>query len=256
MKLARFDDTKQRYISSFLLSSLFYFLLLALLYSLHADKEELFKTQKEEFSRISLSTMVYQEPKPLAKQNMQKKPVVQKQTVQKKQVPKPVAKKAVPLPQQSIEKAQEKPIEDVIEKPLADDLQTQQKTQKINELQKAQEEAEALQRLQQKEAEQMLLAKKEKEAKQNLFIEQLRERINKNKSYPMTARRRAIEGSIEMQFYLLRNGQVKDIRYISGKTLFESSAREAIQKSFPMDVDTNLFTFPKEFKIKLLYDII
>ena len=258
MKLARFEDTKQRYISSFLLSSLFYFLL-ALFYSLHADKEELFKTQKEEFSRISLSTMVYQEPKPLPKQNMQKKPVVQKQTVVKEQVPKPVAKKAIlPLPQ-TIEKPQEKPEEikkESTKEPFAKELQTQAKTQKINELQKAQEETQALEKLQQKEMEQMLVAKKEKEAKQNLFIEQLRERINKNKSYPMTARRRGIEGFIEMGFILLANGHVKEIRYLSGKTLFESSAREAIQKSFPLDVDYNLFTFPKEFKIKLLYDII
>ena len=59
-----------------------------------------------------------------------------------------------------------------------------------------------------------------------------------------------------MGFILLANGHVKDIHYLSGKTLFESSAIEAIEKSFPMDVDNNLFTFPKEFKIKLVYDII
>lgn len=263
IQLARHENTKQRYISSFLLSSLFYSLILALIYLLLLNQEEPFKTQKEEFSRIAISTMAFNEPKPLPKKIIQhetiQKPVIPKPIVEKKQVPKPVTKKAIPLPQKTIEKVQEKPeetVEEVLKEPLTEEIQTQQKTQEINELQKAQEEAEALQRLQQREAEQMLVAKKEKEAKQNLFIEQLRERINKNKSYPMTARRRGIEGSIEMQFYLLHNGHVKDIRYISGKTLFEKSAIEAIQKSFPMDVDKKLFTFPKEFKIKLVYDII
>lgn len=245
IQLANFENTKQRYISSFLLSSLFYFLLLALLYFSLLNTEEPFKAQKEEVSRLSLSTMIYQEPKPLPKQTVQKKPkeAVQKPLVQK---PTPVAKKALPLPPQKIEKVQEQ--EPVLEKELIkEELQTQEKLQ---------EEIQALERRKQKEAELLLVAKQEHEAKQNLFVQELRERINKNKSYPMTARRRAIEGSIEMQFYLLENGQVKDIRYISGKTLFENSAIEAIQKSFPMDVDKKLFTFPKEFRIKLVYDII
>lgn len=241
IQLANFENTKQRYISSFLLSSLFYFLLLGMLYFSLLNTEEPFKAQKEELSRISLSTMIYQEPKPLPKQNVQKKPIVEK-----KQTPKPVVKKALPLPPQKIEKVQEQ--EPVLEKELIkEELQTQEKLQ---------EETQALERRKQKEAELLLVAKQEREAKQNLFVQELRDRINKNKSYPMTARRRGIEGSIEMQFYLLENGQVKDIRYLSGKTLFENSAIEAIQKSFPMDVDNKLFTFPKEFKIKLVYDII
>ncbi|MDY0121587.1 MAG: TonB family protein [Sulfurimonas sp.] len=241
IQLANFENAKQRYISSFLLSSLFYFLLLGMLYFSLLNTEEPFKAQKEEASRISLSMMIYQEPKPLPKQKVQKKPIVEK-----KQTPKPVAKKALPLPPQKIEKVQEqKPV--LEQEPIKEEMQTQEKLQ---------EETQALERRKQKEAELLLVAKQEREAKQNLFVQELRDRINKNKSYPMTARRRGIEGSIEMQFYLLENGHVKDIRYLSGKTLFENSAIEAIQKSFPMDVDNKLFTFPKEFKIKLVYDII
>ena len=241
--LANFENTKQRYISSFLLSSLLYFLLLGLLYFFLLTKEEPFKTQKEELSRISLSTLTFQEPKPLPKQKVQKKPTEQKPVLQRPVVEK---KQALPLPPQTVEKVLEQ--EPVLEQEvIKEEMQTQEKLQ---------EEIQALERRKQKEAELLLVAKQEREAKQNLFVQELRDRINKNKSYPMTARRRGIEGSIEMQFYLLENGHVKDIRYISGKTLFENSAREAIQKSFPMDVDNKLFTFPKEFKIKLVYDII
>lgn len=249
MQLASYQNAKQRYMSSFLLSSLFYFLLLALLYFSLLNTEEPLKAQKEEVSRISLTTLSYQEPKPLPKQKVQNKPkeALQKPIVKKIQTPKPVTKKVLPLPPQKVEKVLEQ--EPVLEQELI-------KEQKVLEQKKLLEEAQALERRKQKEAELLLIAKQEREAKQNLFVQELRDRINKNKSYPMTARRRGIEGSIEMQFHLLENGQVKDIRYISGKTLFENSAIEAIQKSFPMDVDNTLFTFPKEFKIKLVYDII
>ena len=255
LQLARFENTKQRYISSFLLSSLLFSLIQALLYLLLSNQEEPFKIQKEEFSRIAISTLVLNKPQEL------QKPITPKPVVEKKQIPKPNAKKAIPLPQKTKEKPQET-VEEILQEPLVEKLQTQQQIQKLDEDQKIQKQAKALERLQQRERERerekekMLLAKQEREAKQNLFIQQLRERINKNKSYPMSARRRSIEGSIEMQFYLLKNGQVKDISFISGKKTFQNSATEAIKKSFPIKVEQDLFTFPKKFQITLAYDII
>ncbi|MFA6191251.1 MAG: energy transducer TonB [Sulfurimonas sp.] len=89
--------------------------------------------------------------------------------------------------------------------------------------------------------------------KQNNFFTGLRERINKNKSYPESARRRGVQGNVEMKFCILEDGNVENIELLSGKSIFENSAIEAIQKSFPIEVDKTLFTFPKEFKITIAY---
>ena len=40
---------------------------------------------------------------------------------------------------------------------------------------------------------------------------------------------------------------------ISGKNVFKKSAIQAINKSFPIDVEESLFDFPKQFKIKIAY---
>ena len=101
--------------------------------------------------------------------------------------------------------------------------------------------------------EKTLIAEQELQDKRNSFFLNLRELINKNKSYPNSARRRAIEGDVEVCFFVLENGNVKNITLISGKSIFKKSALEAIQKTFPINVDKTLFSFPKEFKITISY---
>lgn len=89
--------------------------------------------------------------------------------------------------------------------------------------------------------------------KQDIFIANLVERINSNKSYPNMARRRAIEGSIEVKFKILSDGDVREIEIVNGKSVFKKSAVQAIDRSFPMKIDSKLFNFPKEFKITIIY---
>ena len=91
------------------------------------------------------------------------------------------------------------------------------------------------------------------QARQDRFLAHLAERINHNKSYPKSARRRGIEGSVKVGFQLSSDGCVSNITLISGREVFRKSAFEAIAKSFPMEVDTAIFDFPKEFKVALVY---
>jgi len=91
------------------------------------------------------------------------------------------------------------------------------------------------------------------EAKKQNFIADLIKRINRNKSYPRVARRRSIQGTIEMKFIIQMDGRVKDIQVISGKNIFKKSAIKAIKSSFPINIDAKLFSFPKNFKIKINY---
>lgn len=92
-------------------------------------------------------------------------------------------------------------------------------------------------------------------AKQNLFMSKLRELINQNKSYPNSARRRAIEGVVNLRFNILANGAVERITITSGKSIFKKSAMQAVERSFPIKIDKELFMFPKEFKVTLVYTL-
>ncbi len=91
------------------------------------------------------------------------------------------------------------------------------------------------------------------QAKQDLFIKHLIHKINSNKSYPHTARRRGIEGLVDVKFKILSDGNVEDIKIISGRSIFKKSAIQAITRSFPISVKTSFFDFPREFKIKISY---
>ncbi|MDY0117689.1 MAG: TonB family protein, partial [Sulfurimonadaceae bacterium] len=91
--------------------------------------------------------------------------------------------------------------------------------------------------------------------KQELFLEHMRNAIDKNKVYPNSARRRAIEGEVQISFFLQADGDVKDIELVFGKSIFKGSAIEAITKSFPLKVEKELFSFPKKFYITLAYSL-
>lgn len=96
----------------------------------------------------------------------------------------------------------------------------------------------------------------ELQERQKSFFLELRALINQNKSYPNSARRRGIQGDVQVRFDILENGNVDNIELISGQSIFKNSVQEAIEKSFPIQVDKTLFSFPKEFKITLAYVLI
>jgi protein TonB len=97
--------------------------------------------------------------------------------------------------------------------------------------------------------------KSEIDLKQKAFMLKIRELINANKFYPKSARRRGIEGEVKLKFNILANGCVKSIKMLSGKNIFEKSAVQAVQKSFPIVMNEKLYNFPKEFSITLVYKL-
>ena len=93
-------------------------------------------------------------------------------------------------------------------------------------------------------------------AKKNLFMVLVKETINKNKVYPRVAIRRGIEGFVKIEFKLLRNGQVIDINILNGKKTFYKSTKEAISKSFPIEIPNNLKeSFPMTLTLKIVYNL-
>ena len=207
-----------RYLSSFIITALLYVSAIAsMLYAFNADSYSTEDIEVHNVSKVSF-TIITPENKPKKEKRIEQKPKPKpKPKPIKNPTPKPEPIVKEPLPEPV--KEEPKPKEKKIVNQNSDDTTSNEMTK----------------------------------AKKQLFIADLMKRINSNKSYPHTARRRCIQGVVEIKFIILADGSVKHINMIYGKDIFEKSAIQAIKRSFPVNVDTSLFSFPKEFKIKIAY---
>lgn len=222
-----------RYLSSFIISALAYIAIIATMFYLFSKNDYSAKKVKKDnpkcvhFSIIApakvkeLKPITEKKKKPKAKPKPKKK----KKPLQKPK-PKPVVKPE-PIVEEVIE---EEIIEEVQEQPEQEIVQTK-----------------TISNVQQQ------INQDIKEAKQRAFIEELIKKIDSNKSYPNMARRRCIEGVVDVKFIILANGNVEDIQIVSGRSIFKRSTTEAIERSFPIEVDSTLFNFPEEFRLKIAY---
>ena len=96
--------------------------------------------------------------------------------------------------------------------------------------------------------------KKASPAKKNKFLNQLRAKISRNKTYPRIAQRRGMQGSVKVRFTILRNGSVSNIR-ITGKKVFHSSAKSAVKKAFPVNTKNAPLSLPTTVNLTLRYQI-
>ena len=80
----------------------------------------------------------------------------------------------------------------------------------------------------------------DKGAKRREFLRALRSRIVRNKKYPPTARRRHIEGSVEVMFDIGTNGSISNIQFLNGKRILQKSVRRAVLNSSPLSVPHEL----------------
>ena len=66
------------------------------------------------------------------------------------------------------------------------------------------------------------------------YIQQLAKHINEYKFYPRAARRRHIEGQVNVSFDLLMNGNIINLHVHSGPVILQKAAMEAIHSALPM----------------------
>ncbi|QFR49465.1 TonB family protein [Sulfurimonas lithotrophica] len=227
-----------RYFSSFVIS-LFVYVSLFAGAVVFFNKNDTFSDKEIKKPNVVTVCMVAPQPK-LIKEPIKKKIVKKKKVVKKKKpIKKKIIKKELPKPSQSLKK------EEIIkEKIVKEEVVKEQVAMEQPEIKKTQQVV---------AKEKPYINPDEIKAKQNLFFTELRNKINKNKSYPRRARRRGIEGNVEVKFFLQSDGSVKSIEFVSGKNIFKKSVIEAIENSFPVEVDKTLFSFPKEFKISIEY---
>ena len=91
-------------------------------------------------------------------------------------------------------------------------------------------------------------------AKKNRFLNVLRAKINKAKTYPRIAQRRGMQGSVKVRFTILRNGRVSNI-HITGKKVFHKSARKAVNSAFPIHTKNVPLSLPTTVNLTLRYQI-
>ena len=72
------------------------------------------------------------------------------------------------------------------------------------------------------------------------FLNQVRKKILHNKKYPKIAVRRHIEGSVRVKFDINTQGNVLNIRFISGKNILQKAVRKAVLKSFPIQISKEI----------------
>lgn len=241
-----------RYLSSFMLALIVYALGgSVILWAFLIDNKEHKEMKIISIDKVCL-TMIAQKSQPQIEQKTesieQKReptPKPKSESIVKKHEPKPkpVAKKPEPKPI----KKQEEILQESTSQPIQEPYAQETIKEAVAKPEPIKKEAEIPPPPKPPVDQGLLRAKRER------FISELINRINSNKSYPNSARRRAIEGEVEVTFTITPEGSVRDIEIISGHDIFKNSITEAIQNSFPIKIEDGIFEFPKKFKISILY---
>jgi len=227
-----------RYISSFIISAFSYLaIIVSIVYFLSADTKLSTDAKVQDVRKVSFRVVAQASPpKP-----QQEKKITPKPKPKPKPKPEPIKEEPVKEPIVEEKIVEEKVVEEVQEK-------VEEVVEETKEIVEETPEKEEVVVQEQTEINQDVLL-----AKQNKFISDLIKKINDNKSYPRMARRRGIEGLVDVKFKILSDGNVEGIKIVSGRSIFKRSAMEAISKSFPVIIEEALFEFPKEFSVKISY---
>lgn len=71
---------------------------------------------------------------------------------------------------------------------------------------------------------------------QETYLQQLLAHIDSHKFYPRSARRRGLEGEIEVSFILLEDGSIRTLRVIGGSRELRKAAERAVLTARPMPI--------------------
>lgn len=84
------------------------------------------------------------------------------------------------------------------------------------------------------------------------FKTALRSKIQQNLRYPAAARRRGMEGEVDIRFVLETSGSIRDIAIRNGESIFHDAARLAVASASGMKVPDALASrFPDELSLTL-----
>lgn len=237
-----------RYFSSFALAGFIYTLLGGIvfyffIYSINYEN----KKNKNQINKISFSIIqqIKKIPKPIIKPKKKKIPkptkkIVKKKIIKKKLKPIPIKKKYVKkIIPKKLRKKEEIVVTKIEEKIIPIIHKEPINTKALKE-QKKLAELKVLEKLRKKE----------------IYLKNIREKINKNKSYPRIARKGHIQGNVQVSFTISPNGKLLSYEIINGKKVFHKSITKALHKTFPFPIDKGIFSSNLTVNIEIIYALI
>lgn len=247
----------KRYCNSFFIASVFYsFLIITLLYSFEdtytTPIKKQYSTQNVQFTLINLpkkierpkikqKEVVKKELKPQPKKIVKKiKKKIIKKINPKKIAPREIIKKLKPpikpMPEidKIVTKIVEKPIKNITNKIVHNQIEKNNSILKEKTID---------------------IDTKQLKIKKNQYYTQIKQTINKNKSYPKVAVRRGIQGNVEIQFSISKTGKLLSFKILNGKKIFFKSIQKAVKNSFPLIPPSDLFTSSLDLKLTLQYKL-
>ena len=250
-----------RYLLSFIITFILYISLFAS-YILYFNNEPTNKTQKVENKRVSFN-IIQNTPKkkePIEKQSIKKqivqekikpakakKIIKEKKVKPKKKIVKKIKKKVIK--KKKIKKTNKK-VQKHIQKKIAKKVVKKELVKPVKNNKKQCE----TKNITTKTAQKKPTLVSNKLAKQKYFS-QIKSLINKNKIYPKRAIKRGIQGVVNVEFTINKNGQLVSINNLDGKSIFFKSIKKAISKTFPFAPPKGLFKKDMVLNLKLVYKL-
>jgi protein TonB len=227
-----------RYFKSFIIASLVYTSVFAS-FLFDFDKKTGDAVQKHSYQKINLQNYTVARPEP--KPQVQPKPKPTPQKPQKIVKPEPVKPKKVIKKEvvQKVAQVQKEVVkEEIIESkpeqktPNATPTPQKQVVDTTNVIQKR-------------------YSVKEKE----IFLNYIRQSIEKNKQYPKVAQRRGVEGKVEVQFTVCERGTLQNLQTNASHKYFDETTKAAIATVFPLHYDLKKVKLPMQLNLVVEYKL-
>ena len=181
------------------------------------------------------------EPEPIVEKVIPEEPLIEKPVIEEPK-PEPIIEKAIPKPSSVKKKVLKKPkqkSEKVLKKKVKKRVHQKRVAHKIRKKAKTNK---------------MASKPQASPAKKNRFLNQLRAKINRYKTYPRIAQRRGMQGTVTVKFTILANGQLGNIS-VSGPKAFYRSVKSAVKKAFPIAVQNAPLSLPTTVNLTLRYQL-
>ncbi|WP_304546343.1 energy transducer TonB [Sulfurimonas microaerophilic] len=240
-----------RYIFAFVASLVLYTSLIASIIYIVGNEEEVSQSQDLADTQTVAISVIQQKQCTSKKKHTQKLETQPKNKAPKKVVKKVEKKEKLQPKVEQVKQSKESVEEIVKQEPIEEEVVAQVEEEMIQE-ENEQEETLEEELLHDQQLQEMIIARQQE---LDQFTLQLVKKINENKRYPLSARRRGVEGDVDVKFIVLADGGVSAIKVIAGKSIFKNATIQAIESSFPVNVEKSLIDFPQEFQIKLAYTL-
>jgi protein TonB len=85
------------------------------------------------------------------------------------------------------------------------------------------------------------------------YLQHLLAHIDSHKFYPRSARRRGMEGEVQVAFYLLRDGSINDLQVEGGSKVLRNAAKQAVQQALSLPPPPESMQLQEQIRFGMVY---